>query len=94
VLYDKRSVLKEMEHIDYGLGIVSAELFEPYPAEARFDLADVYHDLSVSGRLAGCEVRERFYDIGTPESLEETSTYFAQRDSLSGRSTTRPGDKS
>jgi N-acetyl-alpha-D-muramate 1-phosphate uridylyltransferase len=94
VVYDKRSVLTEMEHIDYGLGIVSAELLEPYPAEARFDLADIYHELSVSGRLAGCEVSERFYEIGTPKGLEETSAYFAQRDSLSRRSTIRWGDKS
>ena len=39
------------------------------------DLADVLRDLSREGKLAGYEVTERFYEIGSPEGLADFSRY-------------------
>jgi NDP-sugar pyrophosphorylase family protein len=69
-----------MEYIDYGLSVLSAKLFAGYAAGQPFDLAEVYHQLSISGELAGYEVHERFYEIGSPEGLKEVETYFQMRD--------------
>lgn len=69
--YDKKERRPDMQHIDYGLGILRAEALAPYPEDAPFDLADVYRDLSRTGRLAGYEVRQRFYEIGSHEGLAE-----------------------
>ena len=41
-----------------------------------FDLADIYHRLSLSGQLAAYEVHERFYEIGSHKGLAETADYF------------------
>jgi NDP-sugar pyrophosphorylase family protein len=71
-LYDKRQRLAEMHHIDWGLGMVRADALAARPADAPFDLADVYSELSRSGRLAGYEVKTRFYEIGSVEGLRET----------------------
>lgn len=65
-----------MEYIDYGLGILSAEVFMEYPSGQPLDLADIYHRLSLSGLLSGVEVNERFYEIGSHSGLMETEKYF------------------
>lgn len=69
--YDKKTLTSEMQHIDYGLGILRADALAVYPDDEPFDLADVYRDLSRAGRLAGYEVRHRFYEIGSHQGLSE-----------------------
>lgn len=74
--YNKRTPRPEMAHIDYGLGVLSASVLDDAPADEPFDLADIYHDLSLKGLLAGHEVFERFYEIGSHKGLNETIEYF------------------
>jgi hypothetical protein len=76
--YNKRTPRPEMAYIDYGLGVLSALVLENAPAEEPFDLADIYHELSLKGLLAGHEVFERFYEIGSHNGLEETIDYFKE----------------
>jgi NDP-sugar pyrophosphorylase family protein len=76
--YNKRAPTTDMFHIDYGLGILSASVLDDYPLDHPFDLADVYHRLSLQGLLAGYEVFDRFYEIGTPEGLMETEAYLTK----------------
>ncbi len=78
--YNKRAPGQNMTHIDYGLGVLSAALLEDVPAGGPFDLADIYHDLSVRGLLAGLEVFGRFYEIGSPAGLAETREYFRRKE--------------
>jgi N-acetyl-alpha-D-muramate 1-phosphate uridylyltransferase len=44
-----------------------------------FDLADIYHRLAREGRLAGYELHQRFYEIGSPAGLRETDQYLRER---------------
>jgi N-acetyl-alpha-D-muramate 1-phosphate uridylyltransferase len=74
--YNKRTPRAEMAYIDYGLGVVTATLLEQHPIGQSFDLAEMYQDLSLRGQLAGLEVYERFYEIGSHTGLKETSEYF------------------
>jgi len=60
-----------MQHIDYGLSLFEASVFAQWPAGTAFDLADVLHRLVATGDLAGFEVPERFYEIGSPSGLAE-----------------------
>jgi len=76
VEYNKHATRPEMAYIDYGLGVVSADVLAPYPADKPFDLADVYQALSIKGQLAGLEVHERFYEIGSHAGLKEAKDYF------------------
>jgi N-acetyl-alpha-D-muramate 1-phosphate uridylyltransferase len=69
--YSKNERTPEMQHIDYGLGILSATALEPWASHEAFDLADVYRDLISRNELAGFEVTQRFYEIGSPEGLAE-----------------------
>ncbi len=67
--YDKTLQTPEMRHIDYGLGILTAEVLTTY--SPPLDLADVYADLVHKGKLSGFEVSERFYEIGSMKGLKE-----------------------
>ena len=70
-VYDKKAKLPEMRHIDYGLSLFKRSAFDAFPASQPFDLADVMGKLVREKRLAGYEVRERFYEIGSPMGLAE-----------------------
>jgi MurNAc alpha-1-phosphate uridylyltransferase len=78
--YNKHTPRPDMAYIDYGLCVVSATAINQYSADKSFDLADVYHDLSKHGLLAGLEVRERFYEIGSLNGLTETVEFFLIKD--------------
>jgi len=80
--YNKREPRAEMTYIDYGLGVVSASVMKQGPVGQSFDLADVYQDLSLQGQLAGLEVHERFYEIGSHTGLKETEDYFLTKEKL------------
>jgi NDP-sugar pyrophosphorylase family protein len=69
--YDKKQQAPEMQYIDYGLGVLSARALTSWPDNKSFDLADVYRDLVARNELAGHEVKQRFYEIGSPEGLAE-----------------------
>src|SRR5947207_3284456 len=64
--YSKTERKSEMRHIDYGLGILDSTALAPWPDGNAFDLADVYRDLIAKNELAGFEVEQRFYEIGSP----------------------------
>jgi NDP-sugar pyrophosphorylase family protein len=78
VEYNKHSPSENMAYIDYGLGVLSADVLLAYPENEPFDLAEVYHRLSLDGQLAGYEVFERFYEIGSLEGLKETEEYLTR----------------
>lgn len=82
VEYNKRAPRPEMAYIDYGLGLVSASVFDPYPNDGPFDLATVYQDLSVKGLLAGLEMHQRFYEIGSHSGLKEAEEYFLTKEKV------------
>jgi NDP-sugar pyrophosphorylase family protein len=61
-----------MNHIDYGLGIVSSDaLLELVPPGVPYDLADVYESMAANGRLQAYEVEHRYYEIGSESGLAE-----------------------
>ena len=70
-VYDKKSKLPEMRHIDYGLSLFKSSVFDGYSADQPFDLAEVMGKLVRERQLAGYEVRERFYEMGSPAGLNE-----------------------
>lgn len=79
VEYNKHHPRSEMLFIDFGLGVLTSRVLETYPAGKAFDLAEVYHKLSLQGQLSGYEVHERFYEIGSHNGLKETEAYFLKK---------------
>jgi NDP-sugar pyrophosphorylase family protein len=74
--YSKKNRTSRMRYIDYGLGVFHAEAFLRTQVT---DLADVYSELLQAGELAAVEVRERFYEIGSPAGLKEMTSLLSRR---------------
>lgn len=82
IKYNKVSPDASMNHIDYGLAVLSASQFDKYSSIASFDLGLMYYELSIQNQLAGLEVYNRFYEIGSPIGLDETARYFLNQGDL------------
>ena len=65
-----------MNYIDYGVSVVNNSIFEGFPDHKNFDIAEVFEKLSKSRQLAGYEVKERFYEIGSVKGLNDTIGFF------------------
>ena len=79
IAYSKTDRTPRMRYIDYGLGAFRAEAFQTLPAGKAIDLAELYANLLQHQQLAAFEVRERFYEIGSPAGLQETAEFLAAR---------------
>jgi NDP-sugar pyrophosphorylase family protein len=77
--YNKTLIRPQMHYIDYGLGLLQGAALHAYPVGRAFDLSKVYNDLSLAGELAGYEVFERFYEIGSHQGIADTQAYLLQK---------------
>ena len=80
VRYDKVNRTAAMRHIDYGLGVLRHAAFAHHADGEAFDLASLYQDLLARDELDGFEVPSRFYEIGSPQGLEETRALLTERE--------------
>jgi NDP-sugar pyrophosphorylase family protein len=80
-VYDKKDRRAEMWHIDYGLSLFKAVVFNAYAPDQPFDLAEVMGKLVHEKQLAGYEVHERFYEMGSPAGLAELETLLKSKSS-------------
>jgi MurNAc alpha-1-phosphate uridylyltransferase len=76
VEYNKFTSNARMRHIDYGLSVLEASVIKSFDAKDSFDLSDVYNYLSMKGDLAGFEVFDRFYEIGSSQGIEDANHYL------------------
>lgn len=75
--YSKKNRTPRMQYIDYGLGAFSAQAFARVPTGQASDLTELYGRILEEGQLGGMEMRQRFYEIGSPAGLEETARFLA-----------------
>jgi NDP-sugar pyrophosphorylase family protein len=68
-----------MRYIDCGLMVCTKPIFEDSPSGVSFDLAETLEKLSRKGELAGHEVYQRFYEIGSPAGLGELNQLLSGR---------------
>lgn len=70
----------DMQYIDYGLTVVQRDVIEQrVPSGVVADLAPMFQALSEEGLLAGFEVVERFYEVGSPTGLKELTAVLEGR---------------
>jgi MurNAc alpha-1-phosphate uridylyltransferase len=77
-LYDKRRSAPDMTFIDYGLSALQVSVVDSLVPSGTFvDLGDVFYELSVEGMLAGYEVKQRFYEVGSVAGLNDLEKHLA-----------------
>ena len=70
-VYDKKKQTPDMIHIDAGVSILKKEALAFLPSDIVVDLADLYRPLIQQRELLAYETPSRFYEIGSPNGLEE-----------------------
>jgi MurNAc alpha-1-phosphate uridylyltransferase len=79
LLYEKHAAERDpqMAWIDYGLAVLERRLIgESVSPGTTADLADLYATLSRERRLAGFEVAQRFYEVGSAEGLGDLARFL------------------
>ncbi len=76
--YNKHMPMHLMEHIDYGLSILSRKIFNYHYYSNHFDLAILFTQLSSDQNLMGIEMHQRFYEIGSYKGLQEAQKFLLQ----------------
>ena len=82
--YEKDAVPGHMTHVDYGINAFHSDVFAGLPADRAVDLAEIHRQMIARRTLRAFPVSERWYEIGTPESLAETERYVAARAAKGG----------
>jgi NDP-sugar pyrophosphorylase family protein len=69
--YAKAEKTPKTDYIDYGACIFRREALDQLPANQPYSLGQLFSRLIVQKELLAYEVAERFYQIGSPEGLDE-----------------------
>jgi NDP-sugar pyrophosphorylase family protein len=77
--YDKKEFVPEMEYIDYGLSAIDKDAVKSFPLNKNFDLGDIYSKLIGSSQMAGLEVTQRFYEVGSVAGIKDFEKYLAEK---------------
>lgn len=77
--YRKGQSPGQMTHIDYGLSLFNRSVFENYSEGVNLDLSDICTELSSKNQLAGYEVGERFYEVGSLLGIEDFEEYLRRQ---------------
>src|SRR5262249_1688921 len=75
IAYDKLNPTAQMDWIDFGPAGVETRALS-FGSGAHRDLSALYAQLAALGELCGYEVRDRFYEIGSPTSLREADLFL------------------
>lgn len=71
--YDKANPAPEMVYIDAGVSLLRKEVLGLIDDNGTTDLADVFEQLARRGQLLAFETKQRFYEVGSRNGLEEFS---------------------
>jgi NDP-sugar pyrophosphorylase family protein len=74
--YSKKVTNSEMMYIDYGFSILRKESLMEFRTKDRFDLSDLFENLSNLSKMEFFEVQERFYEVGSFRGIFELESYL------------------
>jgi len=78
ILYDKKNRVEGMDWINYGVTALRREALAVIPEGEYCDEETFYGALIKRKELLAFEVKERFYEIGTPASLSEFEAFLGK----------------
>jgi NDP-sugar pyrophosphorylase family protein len=83
--FSKKEKPEAMVYVEYGANILKKEALNMIPGNQFYSLDDLFPRLIEMGELLAFEVKERFYEIGSPQGLTEFERYIKERnDTLQG----------
>jgi MurNAc alpha-1-phosphate uridylyltransferase len=76
--YSKKEKTEDMVYIEYGANVFKKRVLEFIPEGQPYTLEALFPRLIEQEQLLAYEVHKRFYQIGSPEGLEEFKRYVLQ----------------
>jgi NDP-sugar pyrophosphorylase family protein len=73
--YSKQERTDDMVYIEYGANLFRKKALELVPENHFYELEDLFPRLIAAKELLAYEVKERFYEIGSPQGLSEFEEY-------------------
>jgi len=80
--YSKKRKTKKMKYIDYGISIYRKEVLKYLPKNQVCDLTKLQQVLIKKRQLLAYPAEKRFYQIGSPDGLEELKNYIKRKTKL------------
>ena len=80
--YSKKRKTKKMKYIDYGISIYRKEVLKHLPKNQICDLTKLQQALIKKRQLLAYPAEKRFYQIGSPDGLEELKNYIKRKTKL------------
>ena len=74
--FSKEEKTKDMVYIEYGVNLFRKEALDLVPENEPCRLEDLFPQLIQSEELLAFEVKERFYEIGSPEGLRDFEDFI------------------
>jgi len=83
--FSKKERTEDMVYIEYGVNIFKKETLKMIPENQYYSLDELFPRLIEIEQLLAFEVKERFYEIGSPQGLKDFEEHIkGQNDSLQG----------
>jgi len=76
--YSKQEKTEDMVYIDYGANIFRKEVLGMIPENKSYSLDNLFPRLIEQDELLAFEVKERFYEIGSPQGLKDFEEYIKE----------------
>lgn len=77
--YSKKDKTPDMVYIDYGANLFRREALQMVPASEPYSMEALFNQLIARKELMAYEVRDRFYEIGTPQGLAEFERFIKEQ---------------
>lgn len=66
-----------LSYIDYGANIFRKEILKLIPEDTFYSLESLFQQLIQQDSLMGYEVKQRFFEIGSPQGLDDFTAFIA-----------------
>jgi len=76
--FSKKEKTEGMVYIEYGANIFRKDVLQMIPQGQPYSLDELFPELIRREELLAYEVRDRFYQIGSPQGLEEFEKYVIE----------------
>lgn len=76
VFYYKNNINKNLRYIDYGVSYVNKIVFKEKKKNIKFDLSELFEEISKQNLLSGYKVNKRFYEIGSYNGIRDFKNFI------------------
>ena len=78
IRYGKGQISNDLKYVDYGLSCFESSAFPSVETHDPLDLGQICSGLANQSLLAGYEVKERFYEIGSFQGIRDFEEYIKE----------------